>query len=71
VLAGVLGSREAGRVHCVEDVIRLSGITSSLTRPASLLLKTPASTSSAENHMQNIQSSAPEDGHNDARNMLS
>ena len=24
MLAGVLGSREAGRVHCVEDVIRLS-----------------------------------------------
>ena len=23
VLAGVLGSREAGCVHCVEDVIRL------------------------------------------------
>ena len=24
VLAGVLGSREVGRVHCVEDVIRHS-----------------------------------------------
>ena len=57
MLAGVLGSREAGRVHSVEDAIRL--------------LKTPASTSSAENRMQNIRSRAPENGHNDAQSMLS
>jgi len=38
------------------------------TRSVSWLPKTPASTLSAENH---IRSSAPEDGHKDARNMLS
>jgi len=42
------------RVHCVEDVVRLSQTTSSTqcTRPAFRLPKTPASTSSVENHMQ-------------------
>ena len=60
LLAGVLGNREAVSVHCVEGVTRF-----------------PDPQDSSQQHQvlgticSNIRSSAPEDGHNDARNMLS
>jgi len=65
VLAGVVGRREAGRVHCVETDFRKS-VSTQCTQPASRRPKTPASILSAENHMP----CTPEDGHNGARNML-
>ena len=51
MLAGVLGRREAGCVHCVETDFRKS-VSTQCTRPAFRRPTTPASTLSAENHMQ-------------------
>ena len=61
LLAGILGSREAGRVHCVEDV------TSSFPAPQDASQQHQV----LETICGNIRSSTPEDGHNGARNMLS
>ena len=58
VVAGVVGSREAGRVHSAHGLLPCFP----RHQAAHQVLKTVCS---------NIQSSVPEDGLNDSRNMLS
>jgi len=61
VLAGVLGNREAGCVHCVEAIQQRKAVYYCIWFSARNVLKTICS---------NIRPCAPEDGHNGARNML-
>ena len=69
MLAGVLGNWDADRVHCVEDATRLNS--TQCTRPASGSPRHQPAHQVLKTIRSNIRSSAPEDGHNDARNMLS